>query len=378
MTRPPSAAESARALAHGFNEFALRLLKRLAAGETGNVFVSPFGIAAALLTLREGAAGETRRALANTLSLGAPVAGDPGEAYEALLVSVAGGKAGGDELFVANSLWARERLALRPGFVAAARGRFGTTVSALDPDGAAAARAVNDWVREKTAGRIGEMIRPGSLGAATLLVVLSAVHFKGVWKTRFDASRTRAGEFYLPGGGQKSVPLMSQSGTFKHFAGERLSAVELPYAGDRRSMLIFLPADEAAFRRFLSGLSLRGWRRRLSGLGAAAGEVVLPRFDLRYEAALEDPLRDLGAAVALGPGADFSALCDAPAFVGEVRHKAAIEVTEEGTTAAAATSAVMGRSLTERFRLVVDRPFFCVVKDNATDAILFAGAITNP
>jgi serpin B len=143
-------------------------------------------------------------------------------------------------------------------------------------------------------------------------------------------------------------------------------------------MLIFLPPDDAAFRLFLSGLSLRGWRQRLASLNAAAGEVVLPRFNLCYEAALEDALRDLGAAVALGPGANFSALCDAPAFVSEVRHKAAIEVTEEGTTAAAATSAVMGRSLPGGFRLVVDRPFFCVVKDNATDAIVFAGAITNP
>lgn len=378
MSRPPHAAQSARTLAHGFSEFALRLLKRLPADETGNVFVSPFGIAAALLTLREGAAGGTRRALTETLSLRASVAGDPGEAYEALLASVAEGQADGDELFVANSLWARDRLTLLPDFVAAARSRFGMTVSTLAPDGATAARTINDWVKEKTSGRIGEMISPGGLGAATLLVLLSAVHFKGAWKTRFDESRTKAGEFYLPGGGRKSVPLMSRLGTFKHFADERLSVIELPYGGDRRSMLIFLPPDEAAFRQFLSGLSLRSWRQRLASLSVAAGEVALPRFDLCYEVALEDALRELGAAVALDPGADFSALCDAPAFVSEVRHKAAIKVTEEGTIAAAATSAVMGRSLAGRFRIVVDRPFVCVVKDNATDAILFAGAITNP
>ncbi|HLM57629.1 MAG TPA: serpin family protein, partial [Pyrinomonadaceae bacterium] len=211
----------------------------------------------------------------------------------------------------------------------------------------------------------------------TLLVLLSAVYFKGVWKTRFDEARTMAGEFSARGG-RKSLPMMSQSGTFKYSEDARLRAVKLPYGGDRRSMLIFLPTDDAAFLEFLSGLSPRGWQQRLAALRETAGEVVLPRFELCYETPLEETLGDLGAALALRPGADFSALCDAPAFVTEVRHKATVAVTEEGTVAAAVTSAVVGRSLSRGFRLVVDRPFFCVIKDNATDLILFAGAVTSP
>ncbi|MET0647933.1 MAG: serpin family protein [Pyrinomonadaceae bacterium] len=378
MSQPPRAAESALALARGLNEFALRLFKRLADGATSpNVFISPFSVAGALLTLHEGAAGETRRALAEALSLRSGGAADPGEAYAALSAAVVDGAAAGDELIVANSLWARPRLGLQPDFMAAARSRFRAEVSALDVDGAAAARAINDWVREKTGGMIDEIVRPGALNAQTLLVLLSAVHFKGVWKKRFDESRTRTGEFSSPGGVLK-LPMMRQSGLFKYFEDARLCAVELPYKGGRRSMLIFLPEDETAFREFLGGLNLRDWQRRLSGLRETDGEVVLPRFRLSYETGLEDALDDLGAAHAFHPGADFSALCDGPAYVSEVRHKAAVEVTEEGTVAAAVTSVMVGRSLSAGFRFVVDRPFFCFIKDNASDAIMFAGAITSP
>ncbi|MET0626079.1 MAG: serpin family protein, partial [Pyrinomonadaceae bacterium] len=379
MSHPPRAAESARALARDLNEFALRLFKHLAAGATSpNVFISPFSVAGALLALHEGAAGATRRALAEALSLKSGGAADPGEAYAALLAAVVDDAAAGDELMVANSLWARAGLGLRAGFVAAARSHFRAEVAALDADAAAAARAVNGWVKEKTGGMIKEIVRPSALGAQALLVLLSAVHFKGVWKSRFDESKTRAGEFSAPGGAPRSLPMMRQSGRFKYSGDARVRAVELPYRGDRRSMLIFLPADETAFAEFLGDLNLRDWQRRLSALRETDGEVVMPRFKLSYETNLGDALAGLGAAPVFDPRADFSALCDGPAYVSEVRHKAAVEVTEEGTVAAAVTAVVMSRSLSAGFRLVVDRPFFCVIKDNASDAIIFAGAIKSP
>jgi serpin B len=67
--------------------------------------------------------------------------------------------------------------------------------------------------------------------------------------------------------------------------------------------------------------------------------------------------------------------------IDEVRHKTFVEVNEEGTEAAAVTAVTMMRASfvsKRRFRMVVDRPFFCAITDNQSGAILFMGAIVEP
>ena len=66
--------------------------------------------------------------------------------------------------------------------------------------------------------------------------------------------------------------------------------------------------------------------------------------------------------------------------IGNVYHKAFIEVSEEGTTAAAATAATMIRkSALERDKIFrADRPFLFVLKDNASGTILFMGKVERP
>ncbi len=78
--------------------------------------------------------------------------------------------------------------------------------------------------------------------------------------------------------------------------------------------------------------------------------------------------------------ADFQDMCDVPARISIVKHKAFVEVNEEGTEAAAATAVVMTRSLdvSKRFSMVIDRPFFCAIRDNRTGATLFMGSIVEP
>jgi serpin B len=61
-------------------------------------------------------------------------------------------------------------------------------------------------------------------------------------------------------------------------------------------------------------------------------------------------------------------------------HEAVIDVTEEGTEAAAATAIAMTTTSfnpkVETFD--IDRPFLFVISDDATGAILFQGRIVDP
>jgi serpin B len=80
--------------------------------------------------------------------------------------------------------------------------------------------------------------------------------------------------------------------------------------------------------------------------------------------------------------ANFSNMTAESVKIDEVKHKTFVEVNEEGTEAAAATS--VGIAMTsamrpeEPFQMVVDRPFFCAIRDNQTGTILFMGSIREP
>jgi serpin B len=114
--------------------------------------------------------------------------------------------------------------------------------------------------------------------------------------------------------------------------------------------------------------------------------LTLPRFKAEYKADLVAPLRQAGIAKAFDPNrADFSGMTGRPAgqgqiHVGQIIHRAIIEVAEESTEAAAAT-AVGVRSAAiapapAPFR--VDHPFLFYLVDDTTGAILFQGRIADP
>jgi serine protease inhibitor len=59
-----------------------------------------------------------------------------------------------------------------------------------------------------------------------------------------------------------------------------------------------------------------------------------------------------------------------------VKHKTFVEVNEEGTEAAAVTGVGMTRGIPDE--MIVNRPFFLVIRDNQTGTILFMGSIVEP
>jgi serpin B len=117
------------------------------------------------------------------------------------------------------------------------------------------------------------------------------------------------------------------------------------------------------------------------------GHIVLPRFRLEYEVTLNQALSALGMAIAFAPQqADFSGMVVAATaeprlYIDEVKHKTFVDVNEEGTEAAAVTAVMMSRasfSAKRRFSMVVDRPFFCAIRDDQSGALLFMGNINEP
>ena len=217
------------------------------------------------------------------------------------------------------------------------------------------------------------------------MFLINAIYFKGRWAKPFDPRRSREMPFTLSGGRQKQHPMMAQTGKFDYYAIQGFQAISLPYGAGRASMYIFLPEQRSSLRAFRRELSHKSWDVWLRHFRPAEGTIVLPRFKLAYEATLNDALKALGMGIAFDQRrADFSGMIadgKPSANIDEVKHKTFVEVNEEGTEAAAVTSIGMIRTTMapqRNFSMIVDRPFFCAIRDNQTGALLFMGAIIDP
>ena len=243
-----------------------------------------------------------------------------------------------------------------------------------------AVETINRWVRDRTRGRIEDII--SRLSPDDVLVLLNAVYFKGAWTDAFEPGLTAEREFTSAAGKVQRGPMMAKDGEFRYGETDGVQVVRLPYGEGDIAMYILLPARDGDG---LGGLVASGeLESRFGGLRKMKGEVVLPRFKVEYARRLNDPLKRLGMAPAFDPmRADFRGMVVPGAqfslFISEVMHKSFVEVNEEGTEAAAATSVTV--TLTsmpvqeERFRMVCDRPFIYLIRDDRTGALLFLGAL---
>jgi serpin B len=218
-----------------------------------------------------------------------------------------------------------------------------------------------------------------------MLYLINAIYFKGDWTRQFDKTKTSDQPFHLLDGSTKPVPLMTQGGTFTYLKNDSFQAVSLPYGNGRLSMLVFLPASGSSLQAFEQSLNETNWQTWNSQFHNAEGALKLPRFSMDYELSLNQTLKALGMSTAFdSKAADFSAMGSGSErfYISEVKHKTFLEVNEEGTEAAAATSVGMGTTAIRpgdtKFNMVVDRPFFIAIRDNTTGSVLFMGAIVQP
>lgn len=373
-------AETALHLPRAANQLGFDLLAELAKKSPGeNVFISPYSIHSALCMAYSGARGGTASAMAAAMHVR--------KWTLPLLMSgcseLRQGLASSDSLVrfdIANSLWSRQGLPLRPEFKAGVEKQFDGRAQALDFGSPQALRTINGWVKEKTNGKIDKILERIPPDAA--LYLINAIYFKGKWKAQFDKALTSDQDFQLPGGRAQRMPFMRQDGEYQYLRGKDFQAARLPYGSGRFAMYLFLPDGRDGLGGLLKSVTADNWSAWMSGFAKTKGHIELPRFKADYFRDLVPALDRLGMGPAFGQAADFSGMAPAGLSIDEVLHKTVVEVNEEGTEAAAVTS--IGVKFTsvrpepEPFRMVADHPFLMAIVDQGTKAVLFLGAIYEP
>ncbi len=366
------------------NGFGFNLFLSLAESEPqGNLFISPAGIMTALAMTYNGAAGDTERAMAETMMLDQMTLEEVNLAFADLL-TILRNPDPDLELAIANSTWAREGIDFYEDFIDRVVEYFGATAESLDFSRPDAADRINAWVSENTRGAIDGIVDP-PIDPDTVLFLINTIYFKGEWNEPFDPELTTNQPFHLPGGEIINHPIMFRNDEFRYFENETMQIVELPYGQNSRvGMYIILPAEEPGLQGLYGELNSDTWQAWTRSLSMQQGQVGLPRFQFEYEKTLNDYLVALGMEPAFNEKvSDFSNMRPEPPnlFISEVKHKTFIEVNEEGTEAAAATSVEMAPTSAppgEPFVMIADRPFFFAIADNMTGTILFMGSLVTP
>src|SRR6185369_14143948 len=130
-----------------------------------NTFISPASVMLALAMTYNGADGTTRDGMARALELEGMSLDDVNRSFADLKSALASTDPK-IKLNIANSLWARNGLALNPTFVDRNKKSFAAEIASLNFSDRSAAQTINSWVNKNTEGKIDKIvdrINPGDV-----------------------------------------------------------------------------------------------------------------------------------------------------------------------------------------------------------------------
>lgn len=362
--------------AQSVNKFAIDLYGKLK-GQEGNLFLSPSSISTALAMTYAGARGETAAEMKKVLHFTL----DDKDLHPAMgnLTKLLSQKHEGCSVSIANALWGQKGYCFLEEFLDLTQQNYGAGLQQVDFAGATeqARKTINTWVEENTNSKIKELLKKKHMDNDIELILTNAIYFKGTWEYPFKKEDTRREKFDLSKEKSIQTELMyMRKPVLRYMEGKGFKALELPYAGQEVSMVIFLPYRVDGlpeFEKSLTKENVAKWLAEMQKTPLLA--VAIPRFKMTCEFELEDSLMEMGMVSAFGESADFSGMSGGKGlYILDVILKAFVDVNEEGTEAAAATAV----SVKNGYIFHADHPFLFLIRDNRTGAILFLGRLVDP
>ncbi|XP_008307597.1 serpin peptidase inhibitor, clade F (alpha-2 antiplasmin, pigment epithelium derived factor), member 2b isoform X1 [Cynoglossus semilaevis] len=355
--------ESRQAIAAAIQKLGLELLQNLErTPDKPNIIISPLSISLALSQLALGAVNETDELLMNRLH------NNTLPCYHHALRHILN-RLRKNKLKIATRIFLRQGFEPKQDFVNESLRLYSSEAEVLE-----SLEQINSWVEKATQGQMTNFLP--SLPPNLLILLINAVHFKGVWKARFDPRFTSRGVFYLNDHHMVDVEVMEDA---KHplslYIHNDLEAqvARFPFRKSM-SLLVALPLySHVDVYNMYTKINISDLYQRLPKERAV--QVKVPKFTLDYTQDLQDVLTKMGLGE-LFSAPNLANLADGPLVVSSIKHKSSLEINEEGAEAAAATSVVISRASNPIFHLT--RPFFFALVDDNTMVPIFMGVINNP
>ena len=358
------------------NSFAFNLF-RTQAGMDSKV-VSPLSVAYLMGMLANGSEGNTHAEIMNALGMSNVSLQTLNEAYKAI-INTASNLDKQTTVNIANCIAVNQQISLKEEYKKAMSQTYNAQVESMNFAGDALKR-INSWCDKQTNGMIPSIIN--QLNPNALTVIMNAIYFNGTWDKKFDKKDTKKEPFKGYTRDIKRVDMMQQKAKFDFIELNDFSAINLPYGNGTYNMTVILPHDGKSTTEIMEKLDAEKLSELNNNMEKCIVDLKLPRFSTSTETQLNKPISNLGApSMFIAGKADFNKISDTSMFISSMLQKAKIEVSEEGTKAAAVTAGVMMMSAlpNSQPRLVefhADHPFVYIITERHTGAIFFIGQYT--
>ena len=338
------------------NDFSIKLLKQLAAqNEDKDIMFSPLGIVYSLEIMSNGADGETRQLIQQTLGL------DSFQLYDVNAVSsmmmATHGMGGVDKktrankatLNTSNLFRYNNKHNIKPEFLQTISRDYSAKCQAVDGLGSRAAELVNTLI------------------------------FNGAWKDEFWTDYTKPDTFYIFKDKYTIVDMMYLSDKQEHLRYTQnadYSILSMPYIGSF-SMDVLLPCEDRTVEDVVNGLTMEKYNNSVKTLMKYGNiEVSFPKFRSKSQIDFNPALKAMGLAAIFTDHANFSLIDDEPITLDNIKQDIEFDLDEDGTHVEAVTTSalitVVESSTPDKVFFSANRPFIYFIRDGF-GTICFAG-----
>ena len=354
-------------------DFAIRLFQT--SEENGkNTLVSPLSVLCALAMTANGAEGETREQIEETLGMSV-------EELNIYLYSYMQNLPQGEryKLNIANSIWFtdHERFEVNRDFLQKNANYYGADIYKAPFDEQTLAD-INSWVNYHTDGLIPKAL--DNIPESAVMYLINAILFDAEWANIYNEYSVFNGKFTTEDGRQIDYEFMRSEESRYIEDGDAVGFIKY-YSGGKYAFAALLPDEGVSVSEYLSGLDGEKLSAMLSGSSYDTVYATMPKFECEYDVEMSEILYGMGIVDAFSSSrADFSGLGVSDAgniHISRVIHKTFIEVAEKGTKAGAVTIIEVedeGAPDEPKF-VTLDRPFVYMLIDCENNIPFFIGTM---
>lgn len=345
--------------------------------------VSPLSVTYLMSMLANGADGETQQQILATLGWAGEGIQQPSlqdiNDYSRMLIEKTARLDKAVTVEIANYVAVNKEFKLNSKFQKSVERDYKAGVESLNFTSPSTLKHINDWCNDRTHGMIPSIINELDPDAVSYL--MNAIYFNGTWKDKFSKEETKQEMFRGYTRDIQYVDMMHRHGEYFYADGDGYSAVSIPYGNGAFRMTVILPSEGSFLRDVMASMDGGKFQALQRSMEKCNVDLKIPRFTTEVDLPLNDIISALGAPLVFSSQADFSQFARGDFYVSKMFQKAKIEVSEEGTKAAAVTAAIMMMSAMrpEKKRNVVfhaDSPFAYIISENSTGSIYFMGQYT--
>ncbi|XP_045417385.1 serpin A12 [Lemur catta] len=368
---------AAKELAKRNMGFGFKLLKKLASIDSSrNIFFSPLSISTAFSMLSLGAQDTTLAEIKQGFNFRKMPEKDLHEGFHYLIRKL-NQETQRVKMKLGNTLFIDQKLQPQREFLRDIKNLYyADTVPTNFQNMENAREQINNYVSEKTHGKINNLVK--NIDSGTVMLLTNYIFFRAKWQYEFDPKSTKEEDFILERNNSVKVPMMFHGGMYEVGRDDQLSCtvLEIPYL--KNITATFVLPDEGKMRHLEEALQEDIFAKWKPLMLHRVVDVTVPKLHITGTHDLKRTLSHLGITRVFEEHGDLTRISPHRSLkVGEAVHEAELKMDEKGTEGAAGSGA-QTLPMETPMPVKINKPYILIIHETLTPSILFLGKIVNP